>query len=341
MAAPFDLGALRMTGEAVLLADGVAVRGNSRVDLGISGTGMLAYVSGFATGAQRELVWVDRGGRETPADPSWSQEIVGRPALSPDGRRAAVTVGRGSTRQVWVKELDRGPATRVTDVGWDPSWSPDGHHLIVASPTGVLRVPADGSTLPLPLSAGGRPLLGGGAGHPSYSPDGRWVLYLERGDVHAVRVDGDTSQRVAIVDVHNQARPALSPDGRWVAYASDESGTWQVYVRPFPNTGTAKRQISLASGWAPRWSRTGRELFYLDMNLVLWSVAVGGGAGFTSGVPQELFSALAYGPGGTYPFEVSADGSRFLFTRSSRGAQPRPDELVIVQNFAEELKTRR
>ena len=53
----------------------------------------------------------------------------------------------------------------------------------------------------------------------------------------------------------------ISPDGRWLAYQSDETGESQVWVRPFPNVGTQRLQVSTA-GERPLWSRTGRELFY-------------------------------------------------------------------------------
>ena len=63
----------------------------------------------------------------------------------------------------------------------------------------------------------------------------------------------------------DETEPAFSPDGRWIAYASNESGRYEVYVRPFPGgapSGSGKWQISTGGGFHPIWSRDGRELFY-------------------------------------------------------------------------------
>ncbi len=99
--------------------------------------------------------------------------------------------------------------------------------------------------------------------------------------------------------------PTVSPDGRWLAYASDESGRFEIYVRPFPDTRTAKRQVSVAGGTEPRWSRDGRE-----------------------GVPKTLFA------------DVSPDGKRFLLARPIGTNRPNADELILVENFFQELKAK-
>jgi serine/threonine protein kinase/Tol biopolymer transport system component len=339
MAAPFDLKRGAITGDAVLLTEGLAFRGNQRVDVALSSAGVLAYSSGATVASVRELVWVSREGIATVVDPTWTADLSGRAVLSPDGRAAAITIGRGNSRQVWVKQLDRGPASRVTDAGWAPSWTPDGRSLVFSSPSGLQRVPADGSSLPVTIRGRGSELVAPvTAAQASYSPDGKWLVFQSRGDVMAVRTDGDTSTRVMIADVANQMVPMLSPDGRWIAYSSDESGTFQVYVRPFPDTKVAKRQVSLASGYAPRWSRSGRELFYFDGNQDLWVVPVSTTPSFTSGLPKRLFALNAYAPITNNLYDVGADGQRFLFSRAAGSGGDAPDELVIVLNFFEELK---
>ncbi len=335
MAAPFDADALSITGEAVLVDDGLSVRGNQRIDIATSHDGTLVYAAGQTTAGRRELVWVERDGTARAVDTAWSGEMSGRPALSPDGRMAAVTIGRGAGRQVWVKHLDRGAASRVAEAGWSPSWSPDGKYLVFSAPGGtVQRVPADGSALPVAIPGTGNT--------PALSLDGRWLLFSSRGDIYGVRTDGDTTRRTLVADPVTQTLPALSPDGRWLAYASDESGVFQIYVRPFPDTKVAKRQVSIGSGFAPRWSRSGRELLYADGNYDLWVADIAPGPVFASGTPRRLFSADAYGPVGQNVFDVSPDGRRFLFTRAEAGAQgtDRGDEMIVVQNFFAELKAK-
>ena len=334
MGAPFDLDRLELSGDPVLLADGIAVRGNQRVDLSISAAGTLAYTAGTTTEGVGELVWVSREGVASAVDPAWSGDIVGRLALSPDSRAVAVTLGRGAGRQVWVKQLDRGPATRVAAVGWNPAWAPDGKRLLFSTPGALQTVPADGSSLPVAVRADGST--------PSLSPDGRWILFSGRTDVLGARTDGDTATQVLVGDPGIQQLPALSPDQRWLAYASDESGTWQVYVRPFPDTRVAKRQVSVSGGYSPLWSRSGREIFYSDGNSDIWTVDVAPGQVFQAGTPRLLLSATSYQSLSANPFDVAPDGRRFLFSRAVGSAREpeRLDELILVQNFFEDLKAK-
>ncbi|MBI5601395.1 MAG: PD40 domain-containing protein [Gemmatimonadetes bacterium] len=335
MAAPFDAKALKLTGDAVLVGDGLSIRGNSRVDLATSHDGTLTYIAGLTVAGRRELVWVERDGTARAVDSSWSMEMSGRPTLSPDGRMVAVAVGRAGSRQIWVKQLDRGPASKVAEVGWNPSWSPDGNFLVFTTPGGILqRVPADGSALPSRIPGVG--------GMPSLSTDGKWLLFSNQGDIAGLRTDGDSAPRQLVSDPVTQVGPTLSPDGRWLAYASDESGMFQVYVRPFPDTKVAKRQVSIGSGFAPRWSRSGREIFYGDGNADVWVADIAPGRVFAAGTPRRLFSMEAYGPLSQHFFDVSPDGRRFLFSRAAAGTErgERGDELIVVQNFIAELKAK-
>jgi hypothetical protein len=187
------------------------------------------------------------------------------------------------------------------------------------------------------------PGQGGGA---QFSPDGQWVIYGHDGDIMGRRTSGDTAEVALVRDPITQSGAALSPDGRWLAYASDETGTYQVYVRPFPDTKVAKRQVSTSLGFAARWSRSGRELFFMQNDEAgtrsLWAVDVLPAAAFTTGIPRPLFDATPYGPTATNYFDVSVDGKRFLLTRSvgSGDRVASQDRLVIVQNFLTELRAK-
>src|SRR5262249_57048044 len=90
----------------------------------------------------------------------------------------------------------------------------------------------------------------------------------------------------------------VSPDARWLAYDSDESGQFEVYVRPYPDTDRARWQVSVRGGKEPVWSRDGRELFYRDFAGALLSVPVTPSAAFTAGRPQQILGNRSYVGGG-------------------------------------------
>jgi Tol biopolymer transport system component len=174
--------------------------------------------------------------------------------------------------------------------------------------------------------------------------DGKWLVMRRsvfeagKGDIFAVRA-GDTTLVPLAVGPTTEADAAVSPDGRWLAYASEESGVYEVYVRPFPDAASARWQVSAAGGTDPVWSRNGRELFYLSAQNEMTSVAVAPGAGFSFSPPKRLFSTAPYTPIPPVPsFDVSPDGKRFLLLRETTPTDR--NELIVVQNWVEEMKAR-
>ena len=140
----------------------------------------------------------------------------------------------------------------------------------------------------------------------------------------------------------SETYPEISPDGHWIAYASDESGRDEVYVQPFPGPG-GKWQISNEGGAEPLWSRDGRELFYRQS----WQqresqvsvVDVQTGPVFSAGKPRLLFAAQGYvGMSPIRTWDISPDGKRFLVVKMEERKSWPLTELVLVQNWFEELK---
>jgi len=129
----------------------------------------------------------------------------------------------------------------------------------------------------------------------------------------------------------------FSPDGHRLAYMSDESGREEVYVRPFPGSG-GRRQISSDGGSEPLWARSGRELFYRQGPRI-WSVDIGPGPGLSTGKPHLLFEQPAYASwGAVRDWDISLDGQRFLMMKLEE-RKPQPViEMILVQNWFEELK---
>jgi Tol biopolymer transport system component len=137
----------------------------------------------------------------------------------------------------------------------------------------------------------------------------------------------------AFNDHHGQ----LSPDGRWMAYASDESGTWEVFVGTFP-ASDARWPISAGGGLEPRWSRDGKELFYLTPDGMIMSVTVQSGQSFLPGAPSAVFRTpvMSQRDRGWNPHYVpSADGSRVLV--NLLGDVPAPS-LSVVLNWPAALR---
>jgi len=340
MAAPFDPDKLMLAGRAVVLAEGLRVQSPGQVDLAISTSGTLAYAAGGSGAGEDELVWVTRDGSATPIDAAWHADF-GSPALSPDGAALAVSVVEAGKFEVWIKQLDRGAASRIEDGGAQPTWTPDGQAVAFVASSDRRGMKLD---LFLRRSDGSAPRRlireePGQVWEAQYSRDGKWLVYQSGSGLFAVRTEGDTSRIPLVVTPFAEYTPSLSPDGRWLAYSSDESGTREVYVRPFPHTGTARWRVSIAGGTEPLWSRNGRELFYKNGRRELVTVAVPRGETFTAGEQRVLFSTAEYDDYDALfrSYDVSPHGARFVMIRPPRRST---DELIVVDNFFEELRTR-
>lgn len=149
-----------------------------------------------------------------------------------------------------------------------------------------------------------------------------------------------SSQRTETI-VHGPASDLssdLSPDGRWLAYDSNESGQYEVLVRPYPNADSGRWVISMAGGRQPVWSRDGRELFYRDFSGALIAVPVTATPRFRAGRPMKLLDGGGFagaGPtGSSQTYDVARDG-RFLMLKTAAGSN---SSLVIVHNWVEALK---
>ncbi len=353
-AAPFDLDGFSV-GEAVPLEAGVrTILGLAEATLGADGT--LLYVRGQATVTPGRIVWVDRDGGASEVDPDFAFAGVplnGGMRLSPDGGRLALTLpGEGAaavTGDVYVKRLPTGPAARVTFEGASnrrPSWSPDGTRLtIISNRDGagddVWMKRADGGGSATLLVDRERQIF-----EAEWSQDGQWLVYRTdddqggegRGDILAVRTDGDTTPVPLVATPAEETGPAVSWDSRWLAYASDETGRKEIYVRPFPNTDDGKWLVSTNGGSEVAWARSGRELFYRDGvgNMVVATVSAQQNS-FEVLDRRILFDATPYlGQDDHRLYDVSADGERFVMI--SLGAAAVAGDLIMVSNFHEVLR---
>jgi eukaryotic-like serine/threonine-protein kinase len=350
LVSPFDQNSLKLTGSPTVLLDGISVRELGAVDLALSRTGTLAYVPG-AAGGSGQPVWVTREGQAQAVDSAWRGSFdEPAPALSPDGKWLALTVGRvaagGGGTDIWVKRLDAGPFSRLTFDGTTnirPSWSSDGRDvLFVSDREGVqalYRKRADGSGPPGLIVRESR-----GVSEGFISPDGRWNLLRTlvgtpgNGDILGLR-RGDSVPTPLVATKFAEIAPTLSPDGRWLAYVSIESGRGEVYVRPFPDVNQARWQVSRNGGTEPRWAHSGRELFYRNLNGEMVAQEVTLGPAFAGGQERVLFSAVPYAAGVNHRgYDLSANDRRFLMIRTQESEQDA--DLVMVLNWFEELRAK-
>jgi serine/threonine-protein kinase len=225
------------------------------------------------------------------------QGLILSSALSPNGKSLAIELSRDGKSDIWVKQLPTGPFSRITfgdTASVRPGWSPDGREVYYVSDRGGTGVgginarKADGTGTARQVI-----LSKQNFGQIVPSRDGRWLVIRTpgnsegNGDILGFR-PGDSTAVELVATPATELFPTLSPDGRWLAYQSNESGTFEVYVRPFPETGSAKWQVSTAGGNEPKWANSGRELFYINGKSEMVSAAVRPGATFSVGEQRIL-----------------------------------------------------
>ena len=351
MADEFDRRSLTVRGQPTVLADSIT-RGDAPFEL--SRSGMLVTRNERDTGpGAYEMLWVDRTGRATPVDSAWRFDITRYVAdhgwaLSPDGSRLAIGLSTDAGDDIWVKQLPRGPVSRITfDAApqMRPRWSADGRLVtFVSGQGGAFQHRADGLGKDSLLKAGV-------VDEAVLSPDGAWLM-LRIGsngsvvggrDITGVRTGADTAHVPLIVTPFDEEAIALSPDGKWIAYQSDETGRTEVFVRAFPNTSAFKHQVSNGGGVAPLWSRDGGELFFVSPGSDMMSARVTGGAPISIAAPTPLFhladDLLKVEYAYYTPWDVAADG-RFIMARARAGTKGTATSVVIAENWLTELRKR-
>ncbi len=344
--APFDLTTLEMRGAAVPVLQGVALT-LSVAELAWSPSGTMIYGTGSGGNDVVTLQRADRGGKMVAFDPAWTGQFNSF-AMAPDGRRVAVGAGTpGGGLDIWVKQLDRGPFTRLTTSGRDrrPAWSPDGREIAFvrdsASGGDVYARAVDGGGTERRLAHLDRAIQ-----EVAWSHDGHWILVRTEtgaagnGDVLALSTRGDSGQVRVATSNFTELQPAMSPDGKWVAYVSNDAITNEVYVRPFPNSDAGRWQVSNGGGGSPAWSGDGKELFFIDGAVRLVAAELGTGPDFGVKELKPLFDATRFGYAGYHwAFETTRDGG-FVFLGPLGAAATPSTRLVQVDNWFADLRAK-
>jgi hypothetical protein len=343
MAQPFDAERLEFSGEPKPLATEIA-SADAQAAFYVSDKVLLYRTS--RTG--RHWLLEDRNGKVIA---SINAVGSGNLRLSPDGKRVAFL-----ENGLWTYDLERKQKASLVKIlqGRFPVWSPDGNRISFGTSTEPPRVwslqeqASSGASQPTVLY---QAEAGIGIISNDWSADGRHIIFEKFKDgsgglgasarsgtvaeLWVLPLYGERKPFLYLSDGFDKAQAVFSPDSRWIAYTSRESGSYQVFVRPFPKASGGKWQISSNGGMAPRWRKDGKELFFLDGSGKLAAVAVTTDGTFGFGKPVTL------GPRVNFPlfpnvisFDVDPSGQRFVISRS---VQEEPPPITVVVNWASKL----
>jgi serine/threonine-protein kinase len=343
----FDAERLEVRGVPTLLGEVSSNPSLASAQYDVSQSGTLAFLTGVAE-KLRTIQWLESAGK--------TESLVSEPALyayprfSPDGARLAVIESQGVGGDLFVYDRERGGKTRLTNQmgAAYPLWSPDGQFLVFRATGGIFWTRSDGAGQPQPLTRSKHHQV-----PCSFTLDGKRLVFAEAdatggAEIRIVPLASKSGElqagepqsflKVATLEVY----ASVSPDGRWLAYADAEGGTYEVYVRAFPDKG-ARVQISNTGGMIPLWSQDGHELFYRteDQRIMVVDYAVKG----DSFVPQRprVWSGKQLASMGTGKnYDLAPDGKHCAVVIPVESAEPRETQshVNLVVNFFDEVRRR-
>jgi len=350
-AVPVDLGHLAASGSPAPILQDVSSTPGAGGNFAFAQNGAFVYLAGKEQ-LGWSISWVDRSGRTEPLEALPADYQT--PRFSPDGKRLAFSVSGSQGADIWVKDLDRDAPSRLTFLAGQnryPVWTPDGKNIVFRSDNraapGLHWVRSDGSGEAQRLPDWNLTEV-----PYSFSPDGKRLAFFRTGnagrmDIFTAPVEADAGHpKLGTVELFlgtpfNEVCPVFSPDGRWLAYASNESGTMQVYVRPFPGPG-GRWQISTDEGSFPVWSHDGRELLFETPDRRVMAVSyTAKGDSFANGKPRLWAETRLLGAGVLSNYDLAPDGKRLaaLLAEHVEGEKP-PTHLTFLLNFFDELRRR-
>lgn len=346
-AVPFDLDALEVRGAPITVLHGVRTKPSGAASFSVSSSGALAYLTGGAsTTPIRQLVWVSRDGAEEilPIEPQGYEYV----RMSHDGRRVAVDEANLGG-DIWVWDFASETSVRLTVADGSEQyavWTSDDIRIASSkSGSNIVSWKASDNT---GVSEVITPPLGKGTQSVSpyfFADADRMLVFREQAhpdtadNIGMISLDADSEPVWLLAGEGNERNAELSPGGKWMAYQSDESGEFEVYVRPFPNVDDAQWVVSTAGGLKPLWARNGRELFYLEPGSParMMTVPVQTETTFEYQTPRALLDWPYFGGTEGRAYDASFDGERFLTVVAIETKNTPLPQINIVLNWLKEL----
>ena len=336
MAQEMDPTSFQLRGEAVRIEDALSLDVPHRTaDFSVSKNGILAVNTAVN---QHELVWLDRAGNRLSAGIPATK--YGHPTLSPDGREALFSGPdpKTMTQKLWNLDVERGEVSLFDNDGDVSVFFPDGNAALFAC-----KIDDKPVFCRKARGGAGRAELfwdSGGTKSPmDFSPDGRFLSYIDTArhrELWILPLTGERHPYRFYPGDHVERHGIFSPDGKWIAYTCNETGDYELYVQPFPATGT-KFKVSVHGGAQPRWRGDGKELFYRTPDGKMMAVSIKTSGGFEAGAPHVLFPASTdpLYPSLAIPYAVSKDGQRFLVNMAKDESRASP--ITIITNWTAAL----
>jgi Tol biopolymer transport system component len=303
------------------------------MQLDVADNGTVAYMPN-AGDRRQTLVSVDLTGEVAPLlDEPLPFRTVSDPRYSPDGRRVVVSVDSGG---IWMIDLDMKTTTLVSESGFYPQWSPDGSVLVYGSSRNetfdIYRRTVD-------LSTDDEKVLDvdNNLRTADWTRQGPIVIREEipgKGmDLRLWLDPDDPSSLVPLMEgPDDELAPDVSPDGKWLAYVSEYSGSDEVYVTTFPETGS-RFKVSNGGGHSPVWSPDGRTLYYVS-GLSMMAASIETEPRFRVTERKTLFDGRYVQYRWSRQYDIHPDGKRFLLIEN-----PLRGNVEVVTRWFDEIRT--
>jgi serine/threonine-protein kinase len=354
-AVPFHAAKLALLGAGAPILDDVSSTVGGGGDFAFSQNGTFVYLSGKPPLAAWPISWVDKAGISGPPLHA-PLARYGGPRFSPDGKRVAFSIATDNGQDIWVKDLGRDTLSRLSllpGVTFAHAWTPDGKSIVFnsANPAapGIYATRSDGSGEALRLTDGKNSEV------PSaFSPDGKHLAISQRGnsgsrDIFTLPVEADDGTagagfrlgkaKLFLGTPLEERDPEFSPDGRWLAYTSNESGVYEVYVRPFPGPG-GRWQVSAGGGRGPLWSRGSQELLFQNVEgRIMAATYTTKGDSFMADTPRVWTETRLRGYVIFHNYDLTPDGKRLAgFVAYDPENDKLPAHLTVLLNFTDEVR---